>query len=693
MEQFAFYLLKSAIWLIGFGLVYLGFLRKERFFRLKRLYLVMGLLLSLALPLVTFHYRAEVPATEAAFASVTAIPAGSVVTETPPPENRQVGFTGIVTWLYIAGIVFFMLRSARHIWSYVREIRGSGVDKHGKALLVRTEKYISSFSFFNYIFINPSLSEKEEREILNHELVHLKQKHWFDLLLVELFSLIQWMNPFVWIYSGLVRQNHENLADEEALLASSDPANYRAALLNQVFSARLICLSNSFNFSFNLNRFEMMKKIDVSPYRKLKTLLVLPVFAIVFYAFSTPEYTYSESGAPEEITLPRPSAITQNLVKGVVYREDGTPFPGVSVNVSGSSLTVITDASGRFEFKGIDGSAILVFTHKGYRYLPLNPLTDKEMTVKMVPEPDSPDQAMVSRDVSGNQQPAPIVVVDGVISDQTATAAIEKMGDSFALVKSLRGKEATDKYGEKGADGAIELYSRKKAAEMGLSAPLRRRSADDFPTFDGKAPGSFGDWVIIRTKYPPEAVAAGIEGRASVRYTIETDGTVSNVKPFPGSNPLLGNAIAEVIKTSPRWTPPKNPAMNEPYTSEINAEFSLPDKIRTEEVFVVVETMPQFPGGDKALFENIYENVKYPPEAKEQGIQGKVILRFMVTARGDIDAISVVRGVHPLLDAEAVRVMGSLPRWIPGTQGGQPVNVWYSVPIAFTLSSGDKKQE
>jgi beta-lactamase regulating signal transducer with metallopeptidase domain len=86
------------------------------------------------------------------------------------------------------------------------------------------------------------------------------RNNWFDLLLVELVSIVQWMNPFAWICSALVRQNHEHLADEEALQRTSDPAAYRAALLNQVFNARLISLSNSFNFSFNTNRFEMMKK-------------------------------------------------------------------------------------------------------------------------------------------------------------------------------------------------------------------------------------------------------------------------------------------------------------------------------------------------------------------------------------------------------------------------------------------------
>jgi TonB family protein len=110
------------------------------------------------------------------------------------------------------------------------------------------------------------------------------------------------------------------------------------------------------------------------------------------------------------------------------------------------------------------------------------------------------------------------------------------------------------------------------------------------------------------------------------------------------------------------------------------------------EVFIVVENMPAFPGGDAALFKFIYENIKYPPEAKERGIQGKVILRFMIASDGSVEDITVVRGVDPLLDDEAVRVMSMAPDWTPGTQGGKPVNVWYSVPISFALSSGEKME-
>ena len=103
------------------------------------------------------------------------------------------------------------------------------------------------------------------------------------------------------------------------------------------------------------------------------------------------------------------------------------------------------------------------------------------------------------------------------------------------------------------------------------------------------------------------------------------------------------------------------------------------------EVFVAVEEMPSFPGGDAELFKFIYENVKYPDIAMENNIQGKVIVRFCVTYKGTVDQVSVLRGVDPTLDEEAIRVIKMLPKWKPGKQGGKPVNVWYTVPISFQL--------
>lgn len=105
-----------------------------------------------------------------------------------------------------------------------------------------------------------------------------------------------------------------------------------------------------------------------------------------------------------------------------------------------------------------------------------------------------------------------------------------------------------------------------------------------------------------------------------------------------------------------------------------------------EVVFVVVETMPEFPGGQQALFKYLSENVKYPVIAQENGIQGRVICQFVVNKDGAIVDVEVVRsGGDPSLDKEAMRVIKSMPKWNPGKQRGKAVRVKYTVPVNFRL--------
>jgi protein TonB len=103
------------------------------------------------------------------------------------------------------------------------------------------------------------------------------------------------------------------------------------------------------------------------------------------------------------------------------------------------------------------------------------------------------------------------------------------------------------------------------------------------------------------------------------------------------------------------------------------------------QVFVIVEDMPEFPGGEAALRSWIANNVKYPVIAAENGIQGRVYIQFVVNTDGSITDARVARGVDPSLDQEALRVVNNLPRWKPGKQRGQPVRVSYTVPINFQL--------
>ncbi len=113
---------------------------------------------------------------------------------------------------------------------------------------------------------------------------------------------------------------------------------------------------------------------------------------------------------------------------------------------------------------------------------------------------------------------------------------------------------------------------------------------------------------------------------------------------------------------------------------EVVEEFEPP-----QDVLVLVEEMPRFPGGEEALYDYIYSNIEYPVIALENEISGTVIVRFCVTYQGDVNQATVLRGVDTSLDEEALRVVNTLPKWRPGKQAGKPVNVWYIVRIQFRM--------
>lgn len=106
---------------------------------------------------------------------------------------------------------------------------------------------------------------------------------------------------------------------------------------------------------------------------------------------------------------------------------------------------------------------------------------------------------------------------------------------------------------------------------------------------------------------------------------------------------------------------------------------------KNQKVFDVVEQMPEYPGGIQALFEYLSQNVKYPADAENQKVEGRVIATFVVETDGSISSIEVVKPAFPSLDAEAIRVLSGMPKWTPGKQSGKEVRVKYTVPINFNL--------
>lgn len=107
-----------------------------------------------------------------------------------------------------------------------------------------------------------------------------------------------------------------------------------------------------------------------------------------------------------------------------------------------------------------------------------------------------------------------------------------------------------------------------------------------------------------------------------------------------------------------------------------------------KKIFSNPETMPQFPGGTKALAKYLSTKIKYPQEARKAGAQGRVILNFIVGADGSISNVKTLKSVHPALDAEAIRVIKAMPKWTPGRQNGKNVRVKYTIPVNFKMPTG-----
>ena len=216
----------------------------------------------------------------------------------------------------------------------------------------------------------------------------------------------------------------------------------------------------------------------------------------------------------------------------------------------------------------------------------------------------------------------------------------------------------------------------------------------EFPGGMGALMKLIGDSI----RYPVEAQQKGIQGRVICNFVVMKDGSISDLQIVRGVDPLLDAEALRVLGLMPDWKPgtQRGQAVNVRFTLPV--VFSLqgekPEGQKTavtDEVFVVVEDQPQFPGGNVAMMKFISDNIVYPKEAHANGIQGRVISSFVVMKDGSISDLQVVRGVDPLLDAEALRVLGLMPDWKPGKQRGQAVNVRFTLPVVFRLSGNESK--
>ena len=691
MDNFLIYLLKVAAGSALFLIMYLILFRKETFYFRNRIILILSIIIPVIIPLLTYTVTVNVnpqPLSVTDLSGFTDTVSDAAISAPQSPQASTTAFSLniLITWLYFSGVVVLIIRGLISMLSTYIIVRNSKVVSHSFPKILLSEKDHPPFSFFPYAVIPVSeYSGGNCSDILDHESAHLRQGHTFDLMLSEIFIAFQWFNPFAWLIKRYMVLNHEYLADHVSILNRSIK-DYQYKLLKIAVETKPIAMAHTFN-SLIKNRIIMINSKPTKRRAGWKTLVILPVALALSYAFIEPDYVYRKI-ENEPFSITEAPQIIQKAVRGIVMDDEGKPLQGVRVvntRIPDEAFAATTGPDGRFSITDVRDGESLMFFSMGYKRVILKPDFSTEMTVRLEKDPEAAKMKYFTSK-QGDTQPKELVVIDGVISGKDFLTAVKDLGYDYGLVKMLAGKEATDKFGEKGAAGVYEITTRKKALEMGQKPPVRRLIPDDFPTFQGKRFNQFGDWVAKNAVYPDEARQNKLEGFVSVKFNIQLDGSVTDVQTNSGSvNPVLVNEVIRVVKNSPRWDPPKNPVIDEAFSTDVVIRFKSPDQVLSETPYVVVEEMPMYPGGDVELLKYIAKNTKYPEAAKEAKVEGRVIIRFIVTKEGNADGVSILKGVHPLLDEEAVRVVSTLKGFEPGKQGGVPVNVWYMVPITFKL--------
>ena len=468
------YILKSSFCLAVFYLFYRLLLSRETFHRFNRIALLGILLLSCLLPFVEVSVRRPVEM----YQTMMTWEQWLLLTDLAGTETHAVQVQeNVVTWIqglllvYLFGILFFMLRniySLFGLWVLLKSGRREKVSDYVvtvvKAVLIVHERDISPFSWMRYIVISQKDLHENGREILTHELAHIRNRHSWDLFAADICIFFQWFNPAAWLLKQELQNIHEYEADETVINEGVDARQYQLLLIKKAVGTRLYSMANSFNHSKLKKRITMMLKEKSSPWARLKYLYVLPVAAIAVTAFARPEV----SETVEEI-----SAVKVNDLTAIVE-------------------TKVAESSGQL-------------------------------------------------------LPAQSVPKDSV--NRKSKVAVQQMD---------------------------------------------------------------------------ELVVVGYASKDSVK-----------------------------------------------------------DR---EPVFNVVEQMPSFPGGMEALMQYLAKNMRYPVEAQKNKVQGRVVVGFIVSKDGDIKKAHILRGVDPELDAEAIRVIESMPRWMPGMQRGKAVAVSYTLPVMFRLT-------
>ena len=635
-------------------LVYRLLFRNSNRLKFNRFFLLTSMLLALAMPLLGLLSGMEVPQManlkQSIFngmmlSEVIVTPDGQpmlpevIVTTNATPSRFSVW--QVIGGIYLLGVGVMTLLFLFKLGRLVALIIRSPKRKMSSCTAVFTGREQGSFSFFRYaIFPN----ENVDPDIMRHEMSHIAHHHSWDILFAEVMMILQWFNPFIYLYKKELQSLHEYQADRDVVATGVDKKNYMMLILQQCTAVDFSGMSNNFSLILTKKRIKMITRNEKAKGLWWRLLATLPVLAILMIA-------NTKVTAQEQ--QPEKKQINVEIGQFEIFDDNGFPMDLTD--------TIIYNEDGSYvHFKTTEAPV---------------PMTG-EMCSKITA-------------TSCNADGTPNENIKFTIN------AIEKHGDTTMYTVEPFTLDA-DNFRlsiQTTEDNPVQIIRNNNDSIYQI--------VDEMPQYPG-GEAAMMKFVAENVKYPQEAKDKDIAGRVFVGFVVEKDGSISNVKVLRGIGGGCDEEAVRVISSMPKWKPgikdgkPVRVSYMMPLTfkltegqpakpskkSDTNKPDMKPDK---NGVYQIVEEMPVFPGGEQALMDYVSKNVVYPQEAQEKGISGRVFVSFIVEKDGSVNEVKVMRGIGGGCDEESVRVIKAMPKWKPGKMKGKPVRVSYMMPITFRL--------
>ncbi len=430
MGIFLIYILKSAVCLSLFYLFYRLLLSKETFHRFNRIALLGILFLSLLIPFieVTTTHQSELNQTMLTVEQLLLMAEAGAMElaemEIVQPEELSISWVQVLLLFYLAGIVFFACRNLYSLSRLLLLIKSGKRERlDGGIRLIVLEREVAPFSWMRYIVISRKDLEEDGREILIHEMAHIRNRHSIDLLITDVCLFFQWFNPGIWLLKQELQNIHEYEADETVINEGIDAKEYQLLLIKKAVGTRLYSMANSFNHSKLKKRITMMLKEKSNPWARLKYLYVLPLAAIAVTAFARPEI----SEKADEI-----SAVKVNDLAAILEARNEENVVEASVADTAKNKVVVV---------GKVMSKDSVFIVKG--------------------------EKATSISVSGaslSNEKTPLIIINGKESDRAVVDALDP--SRIENISVLKNENAVKIYGEKAKDGAMIIQLKSTEVQM-----------------------------------------------------------------------------------------------------------------------------------------------------------------------------------------------------------------------------------